>query len=86
MSNPGPGNTTTNQSWTDGVFLTFDTIPNFSITPQTDPAAWGQLDYPSRPLLIGTRPNVSALNSGQQYSNSINFTLPVSIACHCMHM
>ncbi|MGB5006728.1 MAG: CARDB domain-containing protein, partial [Ferruginibacter sp.] len=78
VSNPGPGNTTTNQSWTDGVFLTFDTIPNFSIPPQTDPAAWGQLDYPSRPLLIGTRPNVSALNSGQQYSNSINFTLPVS--------
>jgi hypothetical protein len=78
VNNPGPGNTTTNQSWTDGVFLTFDTNPNFSITPQTIPAIWGGQDFPSRPLLIGTRPNVSALNSGQQYSNSINFTLPVN--------
>ncbi len=78
VSNPGPGNTTTNQSWTDAVFLTFDTNPNFSIPPQTNPGLWGGQDFPSRPLLIGTRPNVSALNSGQQYSNSINFTLPVN--------
>lgn len=78
VRNPGPGKTTTNQSWTDGVFLTFDTNPNFSISPQTNPALWGQADFPSRPLLIATRPNVSALDSGQQYSNSVNFTLPIS--------
>ena len=78
VRNPGPGKTTTNQNWTDGVFLTFDTIPNFSIPPQTNPALWGQSDFPSRPLLIAAKPNVSALDSGQQYSNSINFTLPVN--------
>lgn len=78
VRNPGPGKTTTNQSWTDGVFLTFDTLPNFSISPQTNPALWGQSDFPSRPLLIAARPNVSALDSGQQYSNSVSFTLPVS--------
>ena len=78
VRNPGPGKTNTNQSWTDGVFLTFDTLPNFSISPQTNPALWGQADYPSRPLLIASRPNVTALDSGQQYSNSVNFTLPLN--------
>ena len=78
VRNPGPGKTNTNQSWTDGVFLTFDTLPNFSIAPQRDPALWGQTDFPSRPLLIAARPNVSALDSGQQYTNSVNFTLPLS--------
>jgi hypothetical protein len=78
VRNPGPGNTTTNQSWTDGVFLTFDTLPDFSIPPQTNPNLWGQSDYPSRPLLLATRPNVSALDNGQEYSNSVSFTLPLS--------
>ncbi len=78
VKNNDPGNTSTNQSWTDAVFLSFDTIPNFSIIPETTPAAWSQLQFPVKPLLIGTKPNVSALNSGQQYSNSINFTLPLS--------
>ena len=78
VKNPGPGKTTTNQNWTDGVFLTFDTIPNFSMAPQTNPALWGQSDYPSRPLLIATKPNVSALDSGQQYSNTVSFTLPIN--------
>jgi len=78
IRNAGAGNTTTNQNWTDGVFLTFDSIPDFTIAPQTNPAAWGSLDYPSRPLLLAAKPNVSALNSGQQYSNSVSFTLPLS--------
>lgn len=78
IRNPGPGKTTTNQSWTDGVFLTFDTLPNFSIPPQTNSGVWGGQDFPSRPLLIATRPNVSALDSGQQYTNSVNFTLPLN--------
>ena len=78
IRNPGPGKTTTNQSWTDGVFLTFDTLPNFSIQPQTIPGIWGGQDFPSRPLLIATKPNVSALDSGQQYTNSVNFTLPLN--------
>lgn len=78
VKNNGPGNTTTNQNWTDGVFLTFDTLPNFSIPPQTNPLLWGQADFPSRPLLIAAKPNVSALNNGQQYTNSVNFTLPLN--------
>ncbi len=78
VSNPGPGRTTTNQSWTDAVFLSFDDHPVFSIPPATNPAAWSILDFPVKPLLVGTKPNVSALDPGQQYSNSINFTLPVN--------
>lgn len=76
VKNAGPGNTTTNQSWTDAVFFSFDTHPNFSISPETSSSAWSQLTFPVRPLLAGTRQNVSALDSGQQYQNSINFTLP----------
>lgn len=78
VKNIGPGNTNTNQHWTDAVFLSFDTIPNFDIPPNTSGAAWSQLDFPVRPLLVGTKSNVSALDSGQQYSNSINFTIPVN--------
>ncbi|MBK8710654.1 MAG: hypothetical protein IPL97_02040 [Niastella sp.] len=78
VKNIGPGNTTTNQNWTDAVFLSFDTIPNFNTPPNTNPNLWSQFELPVKPLLIGTRANVSALDSGQQYSNSINFTLPVS--------
>lgn len=78
VANAGPGNTATNQNWTDAVFLSFDTIPNFNITPNTSPAAWSQLEFPVRPLLVGTRNNVSALDSGQHYDNNINFTLPLN--------
>lgn len=78
VKNAGPGNTITSQSWTDAVFLSFDTIPNFAIPPNTSGAAWSQLEFPVRPLLVGTKPNVTALDSGQQYSNSINFTIPVN--------
>lgn len=80
VSNNGPGNTSTNQSWTDAVFLSFDTIPNFTIPPTTGAGAWSQLDFPVRPLLVATRPNVSALDSGQHYNNSVNFTLPLNYA------
>ncbi len=78
VKNNGPGNTSTNQSWTDAVFLSFDTIPNFSIIPETNVGAWSQLQFPVRPLLIGTKQNISALNNGQQYSNTMNFTLPLN--------
>lgn len=78
VTNNGPGNTTTNQSWSDAVFLSFDTMPNFSIPPNTNPLAWQALDFPIKPLLIGTRPNVTALDAGQHYTNTINFTLPLN--------
>ena len=76
VRNAGPGNTSTNQNWTDAVFLSFDTIPNFALPPFTNPVQWFSSNFPGRPLLVGTKPNVTALNNGQQYSNSINFTLP----------
>lgn len=79
VKNNGPGNTATNQSWTDAVFLSFDTLPTF-INPTTNGFAWSAFDFPIRPLLIGTKPNATALDSGQQYSNSINFTLPLNYA------
>lgn len=78
VTNNGPGNSTTNQSWNDAVFLSFDTVPNFNIPPNTTSAAWSQLDFPIRPLLIGTKPNATALDSGEHYTSSINFTLPVN--------
>lgn len=78
VSNPGPGNTTANQNWTDAVFLSYDTLPNFHIPPNTSPGAWSQVELPVRPLLIGTRPNLTALNAGQSYTNSLNFTLPLN--------
>jgi subtilase family serine protease len=76
VKNVGPGNTTTNQSWTDAVFLSFDTFPNFTRPPQVQPRNWDQGEFPVRPLLVAARPNVTALNSDEQYSNSVEFTIP----------
>ena len=78
VKNNGPGRTQTNQTWSDAVYLSFDTIPNFNVPPETNPGGWSQLQFPIRPLLIGTKPNVSALDSGMIYTNSLNFTLPVN--------
>lgn len=77
VKNNGPGTTGTT-TWTDAVFFSFDSLPNFNNPPETNPNVWSNLQFPLRPLLVGSRPNVSALDSGQQYSNSVNFTLPVS--------
>ncbi len=77
IKNLGPGNTTTNQSWTDAVFLSFDTLPNF-INPVTNAFAWSVFDLPVRPLLITAKPNLTSLDSGQQYTNSTTFTLPLN--------
>jgi hypothetical protein len=76
VTNIGPGSTGTNQSWSDAVFLSFDTIPFFNIPPNTSPAAWNQLEIPIRPLLIATRNNLTSLDSGQHYDNTVSFTLP----------
>ena len=78
VKNNGPGRTQTNQSWSDAVYLSFDTLPSFKVPPETNPGGWSQLQFPVRPLLIGTRPNVTALDSGQVYNNSLSFTLPVN--------
>ncbi|MEO6253457.1 MAG: ELWxxDGT repeat protein [Ferruginibacter sp.] len=78
VKNNGPGNTPTGDSWQDAVYLTFDTFPNFSIAPEVSPVAWAPVNFPVRALLLGTRTNVAALQSGQQYTNSINFNIPIS--------
>lgn len=78
VKNNGPGNTPTGESWEDAVYLSFDSLPNFSIAPEVDPNAWSHLNFPVRALLLGTKTNVAALASGQQYSNSINFTIPIN--------
>lgn len=78
IKNNGPGNTPANAAWQDAVYLTFDTLPNFSIAPEITPYVWALTNFPVRALLLGTRNNVTALQSGQQYSNSINFTIPLS--------
>lgn len=78
VKNNGPGNTPTGDSWQDAVYLSFDTLPNFTIAPEVTPYVWALTNFPVRALLLGTRTNVAALQSGQQYSNSINFTIPIN--------
>ena len=78
IKNNGPGNTATNAEWQDAVYLTFDTTTNFSLNPEVLPHVWSNSNFPLRALILGSRNNVTALQSGQQYSNSINFTIPLS--------
>ncbi|MCU0334789.1 MAG: hypothetical protein MUF62_07020, partial [Chitinophagaceae bacterium] len=80
VKNNGPGNTVTSQSWTDAVFLSFDTMPNFTRPPQVQPRNWSQGEFPLRPLLAASLPNVRALDSGQQYSNQIDFQIPINFS------
>lgn len=78
IKNIGPGNTTTNQSWNDAVFLSFDTMPSFTRPPELRGPSWSSTQIPIRPLLLGTMSNVSALDSGQSYTNSVSFDVPLS--------
>lgn len=78
VKNTGPGNTATGGVWKDAVYLSFDTLPNFTIAPEITPYVWALTNFPVRALLLGTKTNVSALQSGQQYTNSINFTIPIN--------
>lgn len=77
VKNIGPGNTLTNESWSDAVFLSFDTIPAF-LNPAFGGIGWNALDFPVKPLLLGTKKNVSALNVGEEYTNSMDFDIPLS--------
>lgn len=75
VKNTGAGNTLTEETWTDAVFLSFDSMPHFNLVTTYKPA-WDALDFPSKPLLIGTKTKVAALNTGQEYINTIDFTIP----------
>lgn len=77
VKNNGPAPTLLNESWSDAIFLSFDSIPFFQQV-SVNPGAWSSLDFPVRPLLIATRPNVSALDAGASYTNNISFTIPAN--------
>jgi len=79
VTNVGPGNTTTNQSWKDAVFLSFDTLPNFTLPPNVG-GNWFAADFPVRTKLLASVPNLTALNNGQNYINSITYTLPINLS------
>ena len=78
VKNVGLGRTPANKTWTDAVYLSFDTLPNFSISPQVNPAAWAITDIPLKALVVANKPNVSSLLPGEQYSNTVDFTLPLN--------
>jgi ELWxxDGT repeat protein len=78
VTNIGPGKTLLNQSWEDGVYFALDTVPNVNLgNPFPFPTAWSQLTAAGRPLLLGKKNRPAALESGQFYTNSIDFTLPL---------
>lgn len=79
VKNIGGGVTTTNESWNDAVFLSFDTIPQFT-SVVTGGTPWSIFDFPVKPMLIGTKKNVASLGLGEEYTNSINVTLPRDVS------
>ncbi len=80
VTNIGPGKTLPGTTWSDGVYFALDTLPNVSFagSPNWDPGSWSSLTANGRPLLLGKKVRPSALDSGQFYTNSLNFTLPLS--------
>ena len=78
VTNIGPGKTLLHQSWEDGIYFALDTVPNVNLgNPFPFPSSWSQLTAAGRPLLLGRKDRPAALDSGQFYTNSINFTLPL---------
>ncbi|MFZ1305089.1 MAG: CARDB domain-containing protein [Ferruginibacter sp.] len=80
VTNIGPGKTLPGVTWSDGVYFALDTLPNvdFRFSPAWDPNSWSSLTANGRPLLLGKKVRPAALDSGQFYTNTINFTLPLS--------
>ncbi len=80
VTNIGPGKTNTNDTWSDKAYLALDTVPNisFQISPNWDPGSFSSLTANGRPLLIGTKNRPVSLDSGQFYTNTASFTLPLS--------
>ncbi|HNR16358.1 MAG TPA: CARDB domain-containing protein [Chitinophagaceae bacterium] len=80
VTNAGPGRTFPNSTWYDGVYFALDTVPfvSFAGSPNWSPSSWNSLTANGRPLLLGKKIRPSSLDSGQFYTNSLNFTLPLS--------
>lgn len=79
VTNIGPGRTKTSDTWYDGVYFALDTVPNVSFagSPNWNPSSWSSLTANGRPLLLGKKQRPSSLDSGQFYTNSLDFTLPL---------
>lgn len=80
VTNAGPGRTAPNATWYDGVYFALDTVPfvSFNGSPNWNPSSWNSLTANGRPLLLGKKIRPVSLDSGQSYTNSLNFTLPLS--------
>jgi CARDB/PKD-like domain len=80
VTNKGPGKTNTNDTWADNIYLALDTVPNISFQGSVnwDPGSFSSLTANGRPLLIGTKNRPVSLDSGQFYTNTATFTLPLS--------
>lgn len=79
VTNAGPGRTLPNATWYDGVYFALDTVPHVSFagSPNWNPSSWSSLTANGRPLLLGKKIRPSSLDSGQFYTNSLDFTLPL---------
>lgn len=79
VTNIGPGRTLTDQQWRDGVYFALDTVPHVSFqgSPNWNPTSWSSLTANGRPLLLGYKDRPAALEVGEFYTNSIDFTLPL---------
>ena len=80
VTNIGPGRTKTSDTWYDGVYFALDTVPfvSFAGSPSWNASSWNSLTANGRPLLLGKKIRPSSLDSGQFYTNSLDFTLPLS--------
>jgi ELWxxDGT repeat protein len=80
VTNTGPGRTAPGATWYDGVYFALDTVPfvSFAGSPNWNPSSWSSLTAGGRPLLLGKKIRPTGLESGQFYTNSLNFTLPLS--------
>lgn len=80
VTNTGPGRTLPGSTWYDGVYFALDTVPfvSFAGSPNWNASSWNSLTANGRPLLLGKKIRPTQLESGQFYTNSLNFTLPLS--------
>ncbi|HMT96322.1 MAG TPA: CARDB domain-containing protein [Ferruginibacter sp.] len=80
VTNVGPGSTLPTDNWNDGVFFAIDTLPNvnFYSSPNWSSHSWSTLTASGKPLILGVKPRPTQLASGQSYTNSLDFTLPLS--------
>lgn len=80
VTNTGPGSTLPTDYWYDAVFFAMDTLPNvnFRSSMNWNPFSWSTLTASGKPLILGSKQNPTQLAVGQSYTNSLDFTLPLS--------